>query len=159
MYSKIQKQLYGIYKKLEPNAEQIYGSDPNSTSIDLWIEDSDDVTNDSNNNTSKSSKDDQINQAIGDLVISDEETDEGLSLEATKRLLGAVSFGYGIFQICLSFMPPNILKLIKVFGFEGDRSVAIKAINFTSLSRDMRSPFADMILLWYLFTVSVSKSE
>lgn len=92
-----------------------------------------------------------MSQAINDLIITDEETSQGggLSLETVKRLLGAVSFGYGLFQICLSFMPANILKLIKVFGFDSDRSVAIKAINFTSLSRDMRAPFADLILLWY----------
>ncbi len=34
-------------------------------------------------------------------------------------------------------------------GFEGDRSTALKAIKFTSKSRDMRAPFADMTLLWY----------
>lgn len=51
-------------------------------------------------------------------------------------------------------MPPNILKLIKVFGFEGDRSVALKAINFTSNSKDMRAPFADMVLLWYSTTAT-----
>lgn len=152
MYAKIQKQLYDIYKKLEPNAEQIYGSDPNSNVIELLIEDDVDAKNNaSDNNNNTNGKEDAATQAINDLIITDEETIEGggLTLEATKRLLGAVSFGYGLFQICLSFMPPSILKLIKVLGFEGDRSVAIKAINFTSLSRDMRAPFADMILLWY----------
>lgn len=153
MYAKIQKQLYDIYKKLEPNAEQIYGSDPNSNVIELFIEDADDGTSDSkglaSDNNNNTSKEDAASQAINDLIITDEETSEGLSLETAKRLLGAVSFGYGLFQICLSFMPPSILKLIKVFGFEGDRSIAIKAINFTSLSKDMRAPFADMILLWY----------
>lgn len=125
--------------------------------IELWIEDGEeagDNKSDSNNNKEKEKEkekdkaEDELSTAISDLIV-DEETTHGLSLETTKRLLGAVSFGYGLFQICLSFMPASILKLIKVFGFEGDRSVAIKAINFTSLSRDMRAPFADLILLWY----------
>ena len=34
-------------------------------------------------------------------------------------------------------------------GFEGDRNVALKAINFTANSKNMRAPFADMVLLWY----------
>lgn len=154
MYAKIQKQLYTIYKSLEPNAEQIYGSDPNSNVVELWIEDDDEndsTAKSSDKNNNNNGKEDEISQAMNDLIITDEETSQGLTLETTKRLLGAVSFGYGLFQICLSFMPANILKLIKVLGFEGDRSIAIKAINFTSLSRDMRAPFADLILLWYVF--------
>jgi hypothetical protein len=166
MYAKIQKQLYAIYSKLEPNAEAIYGSDSSSSNIvQLWIGDDDetattttsnsDKNNNNNNNSTKENEEASaaaMNEAMNELVITDEEMSKGgggLSLEVTKRLLGAVSFGYGLFQICLSFMPPNILKLIKVFGFEGDRSIAIKAINFTSISKDMRAPFADMVLLWY----------
>ena len=34
-------------------------------------------------------------------------------------------------------------------GFEGDRSIALKAIAFTSQSKDLKAPFADMVLLWY----------
>jgi hypothetical protein len=44
-----------------------------------------------------------------------------LSLYTVKRLLGSVSFGFGLFQIALSFVPPKIMKLIKFLGFEGDR--------------------------------------
>ena len=139
-YAKAQRQLYDIYKKLEPNAEQIYGSDPNSNLIQIWIEENDENENDSKNSSTK--------PEINELTIVDDEA-TGMPLETVKRLLGAASFGYGLFQICLSFMPPNILKLIKVFGFEGDRSIALKAINFTSNSKDMRAPFADMIILWY----------
>ena len=34
-------------------------------------------------------------------------------------------------------------------GFESDRKAALNAITFTSNSKDMRAPFADIILLWY----------
>ncbi|RNA32985.1 tetratricopeptide repeat 39C-like [Brachionus plicatilis] len=149
LYAKLQKQLYGLYKKLEPNAEQIYGSDPNSSVLQLWMDESDEMESDSKSKSSDDKSDDQLSEAINELNVTDEEASTGIPLETVKRLLGSVSFGYGLFQICLSFMPPNILKLIKVFGFEGDRSVAIKAINFTSNSKDMRAPFADMVLLWY----------
>ena len=49
------------------------------------------------------------------------ETNHELSLYTVKRLLGSVSFGYGLFQIALSFVPPRIMKVIKFLGFEGDR--------------------------------------
>lgn len=162
MYSRLQKQLYDIYKKLEPNAEQIYGSDPNSSSTQIWLDDSDESStsgaasndtpngSDSNNNSAKSDQE-ATSKMMNELSLTDEEVADagGMPLEAVKRLLGAVSFGYGLFQICLSFAPPNVLRLIKVFGFEGDRNAALKAINFTSQSKDMRAPFADMVLLWY----------
>ncbi len=107
-YARVQKQLYDIYKKLEPNAKDIYGS--NSDVVGIWIED----TNEDENNN----KDGQdLGQEINELTIEDNEIAEnGISLEAVKRLLGAVSFGYGVFQISLSFMPPSALKLIKIFG-------------------------------------------
>ena len=120
-YNKIQKQLYDMYKKLEPNAEKIYGCDPDSNIVQLWIEDTDENDNQTNSKSKNgdataAANDDEASQAINELIISDEEAKDGLSLEVVKRLLGAVSFGYGFFQICLSFMPPNVLKLIKVFG-------------------------------------------
>jgi hypothetical protein len=148
MYAKIQRQLYEIYKKLEPNAEQIYGSDPNSNIIQLFIEE-----NDENESETKDIKltasEAHFNQTLNELTLNDDDPSNRLTLETCKRLLGAVSFGYGVFQICISFIPPNVIKLVKLFGFEGDRNVAIKAINFTSNSKDMRAPFADIVLLWY----------
>jgi len=138
-YARVQKQLYEIYKKTEPNAKDIYGS--NSEIVDILIDDN----GDENNNDPKNSE-----ILLNELTIEDDEISETkISSEAVKRLLGAVSFGYGLFQVSLSFMPPNALKLIKIFGFEGDRSIALKAISFTSKSKDMRAPFADMVLLWY----------
>jgi hypothetical protein len=136
MYARIQKQLYDLYKKMEPNAEQIYGSDPNSNVIQLLIDDNDDseVAADIDNENSKTAKETkknnstnnlaeaqndssaQLSQAINELTVTDDETIQGVNLETVKRLLGAVSYGYGLFQICLSFVPPNILKLIKLFG-------------------------------------------
>ncbi len=122
MYAKIQKQLYDIYKKMEPNAEQIYGSDPNSNLIQLWTEENDEDEKDAAKQTSAEKNTAEVNNnnqdLMNELTISDEDVtgEGGMSLETVKRLLGAVSFGYGLFQICLSFTPPNILKLIKVFG-------------------------------------------
>jgi hypothetical protein len=152
-YARIHKQLYSLYKEIDPkNAEQTYGSDPNTNQLDNWLKEDDEnetkPTDNSLNNDDKNANPVEIDT----LSIEEDETKidaSTMSVDTIKRLLGAVSFGYGLFQICLSFMPPNVLKLIKFLGFEGDREYAIKAINFTSISGDMRAPFADIVLIWY----------
>lgn len=72
-----------------------------------------------------------------------------LSEETLARLLGAVNFGYGTFQLCISMVPPKILKLIEFLGFEGDREVGLACLVYTSHSRDMKAPLATLGLLWY----------
>lgn len=69
--------------------------------------------------------------------------------DSLARLLGAVNFGYGTFQLCMSMVPPKILKLIEFFGFEGEREVGLACLDYTSHSRDMKSPLATLALLWY----------
>lgn len=98
-YSRVHKQLYDLFKKLDSKADLIYGTDPSSLHT-LWIEESEETGADDENN----------NRTTQDL------NEKEISLDSVKRLLGAVCFGYGIFQICLSFLPPNLLKLIKIFG-------------------------------------------
>jgi hypothetical protein len=75
--------------------------------------------------------------------------DNEMPQELLDRLQGAVSFGYGTFQICISMVPPKILKLIELFGFEGDREVGLTALNYSSHSKDMKAPLATLGLLWY----------
>ncbi|KAK6186798.1 hypothetical protein SNE40_006069 [Patella caerulea] len=72
-----------------------------------------------------------------------------LSEQLVGRLLGAVNFGYGTFQLCISIMPPKILKLIEFLGFEGDREAGLVALDYTSHSEDMKAPLATLGLLWY----------
>ena len=48
-----------------------------------------------------------------------------MSMAVLGRLMGAVKFGYGAFQLSISMVPPRILKLIEFLGFEGDRRVRI----------------------------------
>ncbi|XP_076457025.1 LOW QUALITY PROTEIN: tetratricopeptide repeat protein 39C-like [Babylonia areolata] len=72
-----------------------------------------------------------------------------LSEESLARLLGAVNFGYGTFQLCMSMVPPKILKLIEFLGFEGEREIGLACLQYTSHSRDMKAPLATLALLWY----------
>jgi len=59
-----------------------------------------------------------------------------------RRLMGAISFGYGVFQLCISLLPPNLLKLISFFGFEGDRDAGVLCLSYSKSTEDMRAPLA-----------------
>jgi len=65
-----------------------------------------------------------------------------LAPSVVARLMAAVSFGYGIFQLCISLLPPSLLKLISFLGFEGDRETGILALMFARQGQDMRAPLA-----------------
>ena len=60
-----------------------------------------------------------------------------------------MNFGYGTFQLCMSMVPPKILKLIEFLGFEGERDVGLACLDYTSRSQDMKAPLATLSLLWY----------
>lgn len=70
------------------------------------------------------------------------EAEESLSIETLERLLGSVSFGYGLLLLVMSCVPPKILKIIEFLGFEGDREAGVQALEFASNSTDMKAPFA-----------------
>ncbi|XP_065341993.1 tetratricopeptide repeat protein 39C-like isoform X1 [Cloeon dipterum] len=75
--------------------------------------------------------------------------EEPLAPSTVSRLMAAVSFGYGIFQLCISLLPPSLLKLISFLGFEGDRDTGIAALMYARQGQDMRAPLASLSLLWY----------
>ncbi len=58
------------------------------------------------------------------------------------RLRGAVYFGYGLMNIVMSLIPPNLMKLANLFGFHGNRRVGLQALEFASNSQDMKAPLA-----------------
>lgn len=70
--------------------------------------------------------------------------------QVVQRLMGAVSFGYGAFQLAVSLLPPSMLKLVSFFGFEGDREMGLSCLQFSRTTTDMRSPLSTIALLWYL---------
>ena len=59
-----------------------------------------------------------------------------------KRLMAAVSFGYGLFHLAVSLLPPKLLNVIHFLGFEGDRQTGIQALHFSRQGSDMRGPLA-----------------
>ena len=62
--------------------------------------------------------------------------------QTIRRLMSAVSFGYGIFHLAVSLLPPKLLNIIHFLGFEGDRQTGIQALHFCRQGPDMRSPLA-----------------
>ena len=58
------------------------------------------------------------------------------------RLRAAVYFGYGIMNIVLSLIPPKLMKVANLFGFNGDRRLGLQALEFASHSQDMKAPLA-----------------
>ena len=45
-----------------------------------------------------------------------------------ERLLTSASFGYGIFHLALSLVPPAHLAVMKIFGMSGDRRTGLLAL-------------------------------
>ncbi|XP_076149625.1 tetratricopeptide repeat protein 39C-like [Alosa pseudoharengus] len=73
----------------------------------------------------------------------------GVSAETLDRLKGSVSFGYGLFHLCISMVPPHLLKIINLLGFPGDRHQGLSSLTYASESKDMKAPLATLALLWY----------
>ena len=113
VYEKIHTELFDLYRAKDPNAEKDYGAKPEDTIV-IQFEKQDGSTSDSKD-------DDDDNLSFKSFGSASNDASNDLSLYTIKRLLGSVSFGYGVFQIALSFVPPKIMKLIKFLGFEGDR--------------------------------------
>uniref|UniRef100_A0A3Q3GY36 Tetratricopeptide repeat domain 39C n=1 Tax=Labrus bergylta TaxID=56723 RepID=A0A3Q3GY36_9LABR len=72
-----------------------------------------------------------------------------VTAEALDRLKGSVSFGYGLFHLCISMVPPHLLKIINLLGFPGDRLQGLSSLMYASESKDMKAPLATLALLWY----------
>ncbi|KAE8745393.1 hypothetical protein FOCC_FOCC007941 [Frankliniella occidentalis] len=82
-------------------------------------------------------------------AFSSAQPEDNIPPSVVARLMAGVSFGYGIFQLCVSYVPPPLLRFIHFLGFEGDRNAALSALNFTRQSNDFRAPLATLALLWY----------
>lgn len=62
--------------------------------------------------------------------------------EVLDRLKGSVSFGYGLFHLCISMVPPHLLKIVNLLGFPGDRHEGLASLAYASESKDMKAPLA-----------------
>lgn len=86
----------------------------------------------------KKSQESLTSDAANDNHIATEDVTE----DSLNRLKGAVSFGYGLFHLCISMVPPNLLKIINLLGFPGDRLQGLSSLMYASESKDMKAPLA-----------------
>lgn len=68
--------------------------------------------------------------------------DHSVTAESLSRLKGSVSFGYGLFHLCISMVPPNLLTIINLLGFPGSRQDGLSALTYSSESKDMKAPLS-----------------
>ena len=68
----------------------------------------------------------RTSELVADLAMQLPICSNGIPVATVKRLMSAVSFGYGIFHLAVSLLPPKLLHLINAFGFEGDRQTGIQ---------------------------------
>lgn len=64
-------------------------------------------------------------------------------------VMSGACFGFGLFGLVFSLMPPKLKRLINVFGFKSDRKEALKALALSASYRDVHSSFAALSLLFY----------
>lgn len=62
------------------------------------------------------------------------------------RLRAAVYFGYGIMNLCISLIPPKLLKVANLLGFRGDRQFGLQALKYVSNSQDIKAPLARLAI-------------
>lgn len=68
--------------------------------------------------------------------------DHSVTAESLGRLKGSVSFGYGLFHLCISMVPPHLLRIINLLGFPGSRQEGLDALTYSSESKDMKAPLS-----------------
>lgn len=87
--------------------------------------------------------------------------------ELEEFIMSGACFGFGLFGLVFSLMPPKLLvkifsyvshflkwnnfrkKLINVFGFKSDRKDALKSLALSASYKDVHSSFAALALLFY----------
>ena len=81
---------------------------------------------------------------------------DSISPEVLDRLKGSVSFGYGLFHLCISMVPPHLLKIVNLLGFPGDRLQGLSALTYASESKDMKAPLATWVCEWVCLCICIS---
>lgn len=89
--------------------------------------------------------------------------ENGVTAEALDRLKGSVSFGYGLFHLCISMVPPHLLKIINLLGFPGDRLQGLSSLMYASESKDMKAPLATWVsgglTVYYIRLISTAGTQ
>ncbi|XP_022101455.1 tetratricopeptide repeat protein 39C-like [Acanthaster planci] len=139
IYEKVYKEITHIYQ-LRGKDSPVTGTPP------TMIDENSDVGPPENG-------DGEAHDEVGLESVSDADSEmsdhSDVSDETLGRLCGGVAFGYGLLQLCISMMPPSLLKVVNLLGFRGNREFGLKCLQLASHSQDMKAPLAMLSLLWY----------
>lgn len=59
-----------------------------------------------------------------------------------QQLQCGVAFGYGLFHIGASIVSPNVLRLLKILGFQADRSLGLRCLRMVCRCDNTKGPVA-----------------
>ncbi|XP_019761941.1 tetratricopeptide repeat protein 39C isoform X3 [Dendroctonus ponderosae] len=90
-----------------------------------------------------------LTSSLRDIFPGHDTQSEVIDKKTIMRLMEAVSFGYGLFQLGVSLLPPSLTRLISFLGFAANRQNGISCLMYARLGVDMRAPLASLALLWY----------
>ena len=70
------------------------------------------------------------------------------------ELSGWVKFGTGMFNVLLSQLPPSVMTIAEMIGFEGDRDKGLRLLTECQEGPSFNAPFAGLLLLVYYLTIA-----
>jgi len=70
------------------------------------------------------------------------------------ELSGWVKYGTGMFNVLLSQLPPSVMTIAEMIGFEGDRDKGLKLLTECQEGPSFNAPFAGLLLLVYYLTIA-----
>lgn len=73
-----------------------------------------------------------------------------------RHLVGGVKFGLGAFNLMLSLVPPNTLKLLKMVGYHGDKEVGLTLLYQSASESHINTILSILTLLFYYNYISVA---
>ncbi|KAF9512122.1 hypothetical protein BS47DRAFT_1345927 [Hydnum rufescens UP504] len=66
-----------------------------------------------------------------------------------RLILSGTAFGFGLFNLVFSMLPPKIRSVVGILGFQGDRRLALQALAVAAAGDDVHSHFAALTLMTY----------
>ncbi|KAK7693929.1 hypothetical protein QCA50_003503 [Cerrena zonata] len=66
-----------------------------------------------------------------------------------ELIMSGAAFGYGMFNLVFSLLPPSIRGVVGFLGFKHDRKLALRALAVSAAQNDVHSVFAGLTLMTY----------
>ncbi|CAL1705498.1 unnamed protein product [Somion occarium] len=66
-----------------------------------------------------------------------------------ELIMSGTAFGYGMFNLIFSLLPPSVRNVVGFLGFKHDRRLALRALAVSAAQNDVHSVFAGLTLMTY----------